>query len=955
MGCGGSSAPQVSPANRKKNKETTQTDNEQVTQNNPNQDEDEDPNYIKKLEEINKVLRESVDFIIKCIARLPKPENVRPLVCLTEYATPLAVSIISLTTGNSTEISLPVAALSVYKGKHIILIGQIDMLSCFDTSNADACAFLENSIRWTGGFGRNKYVVLILGLDPTEAANLSKIIQSFDFAATILDKLPDDQDNKPLPYHTIITTMEISNVDRLRSFRGGLIIGVKNSTSNQSKNQNNNNKSQSQMNLNPGMVQFMLENGFGFPTFSLEVGNAHSDSIKTSKNFKELKEVTFLNLIKQYKTMTQETDDLSIADYDDLITTLRYHVIPLPRKFNRHLLKLAKLAYELLKNTNYEIDLDAPKSNDESAENSENNENNENTDNSYDPFQFTSSNVNDVYTSDNKMLICPSLIHCITVVLLTEILQRLPPKIFQDQHFGQRFPGEVDENLVKMNLADFKTHHELLCECWSSTGLYLPSGVVAQAIIPKSVIVSMNNKVKLSIQVGCHTVCTLSQKGPWHRWPIISGNFEFPSKNDILLYEKSKSTQNNSNNATEETDDHDLYIIDDNDVTVFFASPFGGIVYVCVDQFLIDKPIEVEIIFRSLLQYPVFSSSDPSIYNDFMASINTPSSGTKLRAKSSSPEGYDNKVSTLESTSSVLTNTQNNNNNNFHNNRSSHAQLPFPVSRGQSNTNSVASVSTVISLENPVLCPWTEIETQFIEIAVPSSHVGIFGDLSKFCSFIDEALADLLQFTLDESQRTYRLVFDVELPNDKPVCDYPISMPMRMMTNISQKDPSSELLYLLYYIACLSIYQMNFDKCDCESIAMVAACHSFKFFFKRQDIDLRPMEFMTDTPPELFHELYTIYEQSGPDCFTNSITDIRQKFEMRPIFEGKKVWALFVSKISHYSGKHYDEKLIQKKEEISGDGSLLTSSSRSLLRFQLNDANGQNSNSLLSSLPTLDE
>lgn len=148
---------------------------------------------------------------------------------------------------------------------------------------------------------------------------------------------------------------------------------------------------------------------------------------------------------------------------------------------------------------------------------------------------------------------------------------------------------------------------------------------------------------------------------------------------------------------------------------------------------------------------------------------------------------------------------------------------------------------------------------------------------------------------------------------------------------------------------------MNFDKCDCESIAMVAAFHTFTEFFKKQDIPLRPMEFMSDTPPQLFNELWTIYQQNGPDCFISSLTDIRQKFEMRPIYEGKKVWALFVSKISQYTGKHYNDNLIQKKEEISGEGSLLTSSSRSLLQFQLNDANVSNNNTLLMSLPTLDE
>lgn len=962
MGCGGSSAPQVSPANRKKTKENVQPEAETENQEDSNQDEDEDPNYIKRVEEINKILRESVDFIIKCIARLPKPEKVHPIVCLTEYTSPLAISVISLTTGNTTEINLPIAALSINKGKHIILLGQIDMLSCFDTSNPDACAFLENSIRWTGGFGRNKYVVLILGLDKNEAANLAKIIQSFDFAATILDTLPDDPDNKPLPYHTIITTMQIRNYNRLRTFRGGLIIGIKNNANNQSKNPNNDNKNQLQLNLNPEMTKFMLDNGFGIPTFSLEVGNAHSDSFKTCKGFKEMKDLTFFNLIKQYKILTTEFEELSLTSYDNLVTTLRYHVITLPRKTNWHLLKLGKLAYKLLKNTNYIVDPDIPKSNEKSNEDSNDemsDRNNDNTENSYDPFQCTNSlealensNITNIYPEDNRILICPSMAHCITVVLLTEIVQRLPPKDFQDQHFGKLFPGEIDDDLVKLNLADFKTHHEIVCESWSSTGLYLPSGVVAQATIPKKTIISMNNKVKLSIQVGCHTACTLSQKGPWRRWPIITNNFEFPTRSELFEYQQSLSQAASNKKDTSENEENDLFVMNDDDVTIFFSSPFGGIVYVAVDQFLLDKPVEIEVIFSNLLQYPVFSSSDPSIYYDFMTSINQYNSPTKIGANPSFSEGLD-KVNPTESSSKVLSKS-----NKFTNSRSSHAQLPFPLSKNHStatSVTSVASITSMISCESPVLCPWTEIETQFIEIAVPSTKIELFGDLGKYCSFIDEILSVLLQFTLDESQRTYRLVFDIELPNDKPVCDYPISMPMRMISKIAQQNPTSELLYLLYYTACLSIYQMNFAKCDCESIAMVAAFHTFIEFFKNDYKTINPMEYMNDTPPLLFSELWTIYTQSGSECFINSISDIRQKFEMRPIFDDKKIWALFVAKISQYSGKHYNEKLIQKKEEISGEGSLLTSSSRSLLQFQLGDMNNKKDDGSLIALPTLDE
>ncbi|OHT07064.1 hypothetical protein TRFO_05257 [Tritrichomonas foetus] len=731
MGCLSSAPPQVSNQARRKQQELLSP---------PNSIGD-DQTEKKSRNTLHNLLHESVQTIIKGISKIPKPPNLHPLVCLNEYTSPIAIAILSLSSGNTTEIYLPVVAISLYNNQKLMLIGQIELLALCVNTNTEASAFLENTIRWTGGVGRNNYKILLLQIEPTLAQQIEKNLKCFDFIVNIHDEMPDN-----LRYHIIITTMQCKYADELREYKGGLIIAdVSESTQEES------------------MREFLLERGLSFPNFSLSIGNVTSEFVRTNKGFKELNECTFLKLIKSYKSMVQDESDMGVQKYDNLVTALRYHIIVLPRCENEHLLDLSKAAFQLLENTNY----------------------------------------------ISEEGICPAIIHGITVVLLTEILHRLPAKTFEGQHWGERFPGEV----IDPQLGDFRTHHEFHCEEWSSSGLYIPSGVIGHATLSKPC-------KNVHIQIGCHVECTLSQTGPWKRWPIIFETYDFEDGLDLD-----------------------------------FCSPFGGIVYVVMDEYSTDDPsIEFDVTFRNVIQYPIYTSLDPSIYDEV---------------------------------------------------------------KGENNS------------------PWMEIETQFIIITIPSDKIELFGELSEYCTFIDQLIAEVLQFTSDVSQKLYRLVFDIELPNDKATCNYPISMPMKMIEAISQKKPSVDLFLLIYYIGTLSVMQMNFGDVDGHSLGMIAASHAFKSVFK----DINPLEYNAETPPDLFSDLYNIYTQNNPEDFTKSFEDIRRMYEIMQIGE-KRVWEIFVQKISGYAGTNLAPKLIKSKEESTnfGGGVLISYSSKSLSEFQLPDA-----------------
>ena len=728
MGCFSSTAAQVRQARRPKEKP-------EVT---PDPLSPRKPVETSNEGAIEKLLHESVGSIIKGISKIPKPQDLHPLVCLSEYTAPVAIAILSLSSGNTTEIYLPVVAISVFNNRRMMVIGQIGLLAMCNNQSTEASAFLENSVHWTGGVGRNNYRICLLQVEPAIAQEIAKNLKTFDFIVTVQDTLPEFK-----RFHIIITTMQCTFGEQLRDYMGGLIIADV-SENTQEKN----------------MTKFILEHGLGFPKSSLSMGNVTNEFIRTNKGFRDLIECTLLKLVEQYKVMVQDEIDMSVQKYDNLVTALRYHIIVLDRRENEILIELAEAAFTLLKNTNY-------------------------------------------ITEDGY--ICPSIIHGITVVLLTEILQRMPAKIFVGQHHGNRFPGEI----VDPQLDDFKTHHEFLCESWNSSGLYLPSGVLAHAKLSKPCPYA-------HIQIGAHVECIIKQAGPWKRWPIIVDTYDF---ND--------------------------------DLEIDFASPFGGIVYVVIDEFPNVHSLEIDVTFSNLMQYPIYSVSDPASYEEAMR-------------------------------------------------------------------------------ENQ--SPWTEIETNFIIITVPTSQVPLFGDLSEYCKYIDNIIAEVLQFTCDSSQKLYRLVFDVELPNDKPTCSYPICMPMRMIEDIASMKPSIDLFTLCYYIGTLSMAQMSFGESDGRALGMIAAIHAFHNVFEKID----PLEYNAENPPEIFTDLYSIYKISKPDDFTKSIEDLRRMYELVQV-DDKRIWDIFVQKLSGYTGKDYTMRLVHRKTE-GGNNSLISYSSKSLSEFQLPDS-----------------
>lgn len=493
--------------------------------------------------------------ILQGISKIPKTPTVEPVVCLTSNTLPLVLGTLYLNSGDSTNIDVPVAAIGVYGKGRTVALGHIGILAECHQSNTEASAFLENIARYACG-NRMIYKVLILGLTANNANQIKKNLSFFEIYADISSSIENIS-----KYSGIICTTEFTQSDEILNFvenGGGLICGFV-----------------EPMNLEEP-YQYPMEDalyklGYGFPECTLQISPNSQNSFKTELKYQKCKNVTFPELVESFIKMTSDPDSLNINELDSLVITLKYHIITLKREDNMYVRRLNEAAWDYLDKT-------------------------------------------DACTSKFKS-VCPDLIHGITFVLISELMNHIPPYYFQGWDRSMPIPGKVGEkmlrrdsdassnqssysdvsssrklgatkninlnstsntNLCPVELADFKTHVLFHCASWVSTGLYLPAGVLATVKIDKLY-------PNLTVLIGSHIDSLLSNAPPWHRWPVVTNIYEF------------------------------------NKDTIDICSPFGGIIYITCEDFNYDTPdakLEFDATFHNVTQHPSYIKFVENSYTD---------------------------------------------------------------------------------------------------------------------------------------------------------------------------------------------------------------------------------------------------------------------------------------------------------------------------------------------------
>jgi hypothetical protein len=82
------------------------------------------------------------------------------------------------------------------------------------------------------------------------------------------------------------------------------------------------------------------------------------------------------------------------------------------------------------------------------------------------------------------------------------------------------------------------------------------------------------------VQIGSFTECIMARPGPWKRWALVAHRYDLDSEAKEV------------------------------------ASPFGGIVYVCSDEFSSVCPIEFKLTFSGFARYPLYLKGHPEAWDE---------------------------------------------------------------------------------------------------------------------------------------------------------------------------------------------------------------------------------------------------------------------------------------------------------------------------------------------------
>lgn len=392
---------------------------------------------------------------IKC------PNGMVPIVCVSKAAFPLCIAPINLDGNETTEIKLPVAALSYSEYGKIICFAHISLFapSYFESSNT--AKFILNCIFWLNSFQVFDKPILLLNIKGKNAENMKISLEQHGF------KLKMGDFNSTLSNYQIvfilsndIFTKEYEHAILDFMANGGGVIcfhvpdpdeeGIKESPIN----------------------TFLTRFGFGYTYCQLMYKSTGRITVDVSNSIDSIKGCHMIDLCESFRNLL-ESDNIQTATLDDMIVTLRLHLMILKNYDQNELLcSLAKIAFDYL----------------------------------------VKEHTND--EKDNE-IICEDVNQSILLILLTDIVKKLSPRSLKPPPIVlNSFPGFINE----FNPENVKMEILLHEESWISTGLWLSAG--------HTTIVKCNNvPPNLRIQVGMHNGNLLTKQGPYKRWPNVTSTF----------------------------------------------------------------------------------------------------------------------------------------------------------------------------------------------------------------------------------------------------------------------------------------------------------------------------------------------------------------------------------------------------------------------------------------------
>lgn len=208
----------------------------------------------------------------------------------------------------------------------------------------------------------------------------------------------------------------------------------------------------------PNINDFLMRFGIRFTNL---VSGDENDTIEVGQSYELAHDLTFKEISDKYEKLI-ESDNINQIQLNDLVSSLRIYVLACGDENTPRLSHLLDCSWEYLKRTNYIVG-------------------------------------NTLFQTQQQSTVS---------LLILDLLQKLPLELLKPVDGFEIFPGVTGN----VELKDFEIDLTINSQEWTSTGLWLPAGVMGEVIIE-------NVPPSTFIQIGCHNEKNLPKKLPWGRWP----------------------------------------------------------------------------------------------------------------------------------------------------------------------------------------------------------------------------------------------------------------------------------------------------------------------------------------------------------------------------------------------------------------------------------------------------
>ena len=394
------------------------------------------------------------------------PSNMTPILCLTKTAIPIITTLLHLEDSTPTEIRLPIIAGSVFGKGLVICLCQVDFWSRVAMQRGDTRRLLSNVMRLLAG--TDTASVAIFGFTTEASDSLSDQISSLGFQCKEISSAREVGDAKVIVIPSDLRVSDEEETSIIGKFvhdGGGLLVTYLHVEGQQCEHSTN---------------DLLYVFGLAYTMCLLNANLESAGSTAVPATYSCVESANLDSMINDFeKTLKQPLESINTTVLDDCVTSLRYYIMVCGPAQNADMLRIVKMCWEFLDNTNY--------------------------------------------ASDEG--ICWEMNQAIVLVLLQDLYSRLPIEEIPGIPEHEKFPGKTGETV---NLSNFDMSLQIRTDEWISTGLWLPASV-------SGVVFATGDVSDIEIQIGCHKESLLSAKTPWPRWPSIVSVSALASEDEITV------------------------------------------------------------------------------------------------------------------------------------------------------------------------------------------------------------------------------------------------------------------------------------------------------------------------------------------------------------------------------------------------------------------------------------